>query len=395
MKNSDNYDVLIVGAGLTGATYAWILSNAGFRVKIVDKRDHVAGNAHTFFDKKSGAHIHAYGAHIFHTSNSSVWNFVRRFSNFNDYRHTVFSRHPNIGMVQLPFNLMTINQVFGMTLNPQEAREFIEGERVDIPNPKNLEEKALSLVGRRIYSVLIKDYTVKQWGVHPRKLPPEVITRLPFRFNYDSNYFNDKYQGIPTDGYTFLVERMLERCDVELGRDFNQIMKFRSCAGMKHAVEFTDRPYIIYTGAIDEFFDYKFSRLNWRSVDFVFETLEMNDFQGTSVVNEPSMVADYTRTIEFKHFTPERPDTGFTTIAREYSKETGPNDVPYYPTNLEEDRSVYAQYKEEASKLNGIDFAGRLGTYKYLDMHMAIGIALQDMDIVNRVRDWQKFRKPS
>lgn len=358
------YDVLLVGAGLFGATVSYILKSRGYKCLVIDKRQHIGGNVYT--ESVNGINVHKYGAHIFHTNDRRVWEFVNSFVEFNRYTNSPVANYKG-KLYNLPFNMNTFYQMWGVT-TPEEAKEMIEKQRREsgIINPRNLEEQAISLIGKDIYYTLIKDYTEKQWGRKATELPAFIIKRLPVRFTFDNNYFNDKYQGIPEGGYTKIIERMLEGVEVRLNTDyFGNREYFDSIA---------DR--IIYTGEIDRFFDYRFGHLEYRTVSFETELLEgISNYQGNAVVNYTDADTPYTRIIEHKHFEfGQQPDT---VISREYSKEWRLGDEPYYPVNDERNSDLYARYKALADGQGKVIFGGRLAEYKYYDMHQVIANALE------------------
>ncbi|QGZ13858.1 UDP-galactopyranose mutase [Rhizobium phage RL38J1] len=374
---SHQADVVIVGSGFTGATYAYELAKQGFKVLVIDKRDHIAGNAYT--ERRNGIDVHMYGAHIFHTPNKDIWDYVNVFGKFNDYRHKVLAKSGE-KIYSLPFTLKTMSEVYERDFEPHQARDFLKEEIADdmkefeIGGPTNLEEKAISLVGRKIYETLIKKYTMKQWNVDPKLLDQSIITRLPVRFNYNTDYFNDKYQGIPIDGYTALIENMIyDRRYIQIvtGVDYFDIRD-----------EMSKKPFVIYTGPIDKYFDYKFGKLAWRSVKF--RTMELgtiDDALGTAVMNYCDFSTPYTRAIEHKHFNP-LPEARGTIVSFEQSCE--PDEAngidPYYPIDLKEQRDILKQYEE--MKLfadHRVHICGRLGDFKYYDMHQAIGIVLKQI----------------
>lgn len=368
------YDYLIVGAGLYGATFANRMSAAGKRCLVIDKRSEVGGNCAT--ERKYGITVHKYGAHIFHTNDKEVWSFVNQFAQFKQFQNNVKAIYEE-RVYSLPFNMNTFEQVFGTT-TPDEAKKVIEAERSRVKldgEPKNLEEQALSLVGPIIYKCFIKDYTEKQWGRACNELPPDIIKRLPLRFTYDNNYFNDFYQGLPICGYTKLVENMLEalfcisNIEVQLNTDFYS-------KSLKDWLEIADN--IVFTGAIDEFFNYKFGELEWRSLTFKTTELSFNDnYQGCPVMNYCDKHSSHTRIIEHKHFLKE--ESPATIITAEYPQEYKRGLERYYPINNERNNTLYQMYAEEAAKLKNIIFGGRLGTYKYLDMDKVIRLAMDDV----------------
>lgn len=361
---SGKYDFLIVGTGLFGAVSAYLLKKKGRSVLLIDKRNHVGGNVYT--KNVNGINVHQYGAHIFHTSNKDVWQFVNSFVEFNRYTNSPVANYKG-RLYNLPFNMNTFYQMWGVK-TPEEAKAKIEELKAEyhIENPKNLEEQAISLIGKDIYETLIKGYTQKQWGRKCTDLPAFIIQRLPVRFTFDNNYFNDKYQGIPEGGYTALIERMLEGCDVRLGVDyFDRKEELDALA---------DR--IIYTGEIDRYFNYQYGHLQYRTVTFETELLEgVENYQGNAVVNYTDAETPYTRIIEHKHFEyGTQPDT---VISKEYSKEWQPGDEPYYPVNDTGNMELYARYKALADMQENVIFGGRLAEYKYYDMHKVIERAME------------------
>lgn len=358
----EKYDYLIVGAGLYGAVFAHEATKRGKRCLIIEKRDHIAGNIYTY--ECEGINVHNYGAHIFHTNNKDVWDYVNQFAVFNRYTNSPVANY-NGEIYNLPFNMNTFNKMWGV-ITPQEAAEKIEQQRKEagITEPKNLEEQAISLVGTDIYEKLIKGYTAKQWGRDCKDLPSFIIKRLPVRFTYDNNYFNALYQGIPVGGYTKMVENMLRGIEVRLNTDYlADKEKFDAIADN-----------VIYTGPVDAYFDYKLGTLQYRSVRFETELLDMENYQGNAVVNYTDYETPYTRIIEHKHF--EFGTQPKTVISREYSAEWQQGDEPYYPVNNDQNNGLYAQYKELADKEENVIFGGRLGEYKYYDMDKVIEVAL-------------------
>lgn len=376
MHDFQNVDLIIVGAGFYGATIAERVSNElGKNVLIIDRRSHIGGNAYSEFDQETGIEVHKYGAHLFHTPNATVWNYLNRFTSFTDYRHRVYSSYKD-QVYAMPINLGTICQFFGKRMSPAEARALVSSQAAELGDrvPENLEEKAISLIGRPLYDAFIKGYTAKQWQTNPRDLPASIITRLPVRYNFDNRYFNDPYEGLPTDGYTAIFERMLDnpRIQLLLNTDFFEV-KSSLPAGVP----------IIYTGPIDRYFDYSEGELGWRTIDFEQETLTTGDFQGTAVMNYADEAVPYTRILEFRHFNPERQyQNEKTVIVREYSRFAQRQDEPYYPIDTRGDKELFLRYKQRAAAEKNIHFGGRLGTYRYLDMHQAIGAALKAYDTV-------------
>jgi UDP-galactopyranose mutase len=365
-----DYKLLIVGSGFFGATIARkVADDLNLPVLVLERRDHVGGNAYSEVDDETGVEIHRYGSHLFHTSNDEVWDFLHQFTGFNNYRHRVFTRHGS-RVYTMPINLMTINNFFGLNLTPTRAREFVQEQAAaeGISQPRNLEEKAISLVGRRLYDAFIRSYTVKQWEVDPTELPADIIMRLPVRFSFNDFYFQDSYEGLPLVGYGELFRRMLshERIEVVTKCDF-----FEARDSISKAVP------VVYTGPIDRYFDYRFGELGWRTLDFEIERLDIDDFQGASVVNYPDPEVRFTRIHEFKHLHPERRHGSKTVIMREFSRFARTGDEPYYPIGRTADKIRYDQYRELAKAETNVIFGGRLGTYRYLDMHQAIAAALR------------------
>ena len=354
------YDYLIVGAGLFGAVCANELKKEGKKILVIDKRGHIAGNIYT--EKVEGINVHKYGAHIFHTSNKEVWDYINQFSEFNNYINSPIARYKN-ELYNLPFNMNTFTKLWNDVFTPEDAQKRIEEERKDgfVEEPKNLEEQAINLVGKTIYEKLIKGYTEKQWGKSCTELPSFIIKRLPVRFIFDNNYFNDRYQGIPMGGYTQIIEKMLDGTDVKLNYNF-----FEHKQELENVCE-----KIIYTGPIDEFFEYKFGPLEYRSVRFETEILDMPNFQGNAVVNYTARDVPYTRIIEHKHFEFLK-DAPKTVVSREYSSAWKLGDEPYYPVNDEKNNKLYEQYKTLAESEKNVYFGGRLGQYKYYDMDKVI-----------------------
>ena len=357
------YDYLIVVAGLFGAVFAHEAKEAGKTCLVIDKRNHIAGNIYT--DKVKDIDVHQYGAHIFHTSNETVWNYVNRFAKFNRYTNSPVANYKG-EIYNMPFNMNTFNKLWGV-VTPQEAQAKIEEQKAayHVENPQNLEEQAISLIGPDVYTKLVKGYTEKQWGKRATELPSFIIKRLPVRFTYDNNYFNDDYQGIPVEGYTKMIERMLDGVEVKLEEDF---LKNRE-AFMEQADK------IVYTGMIDEYYNYCYGELEYRSLNFETEVLEgVENYQGNAVVNYTEYEVPYTRIIEHKHFTyGTQPDT---VITREYPKTWSKGDEPYYPMNDEKNLNLYEKYTELAAKEGNVIFGGRLGMYKYYDMDDTIEAAL-------------------
>ncbi|MCR3747220.1 UDP-galactopyranose mutase [Lentzea californiensis] len=371
------YDLIVVGSGFFGLTVAErTASQLNKRVLVLERRDHIGGNAYSEAEPETGIEVHRYGAHLFHTSNKRVWEYVNEFTSFTSYQHRVFAMH-NGQAYQFPMGLGLLSQFVGRYMSPEDAKAYIaeQAAEIDTKDAQNLEEKAISLVGRPLYEAFIKAYTAKQWQTDPKELPAAVISRLPVRYNFDNRYFNDTYEGLPVDGYTAWLEKMADHpnIDVKLSTDYFDV-KDEIPAGTP----------VVYTGPVDRYFDYSEGWLGWRTLDFEQEVLPIGDFQGTPVMNYNDADVPYTRIHEFRHFHPEREYPGDkTVIVREFSRAAEKDDEPYYPINTAEDRTKLERYRElakkEAAERNVI-FGGRLGTYKYLDMHMAIGSALSVFD---------------
>ena len=363
-----HYDYLIVGAGLFGSVFAYEAKKRGKKVLVIDKRSHIGGNIYT--KEIEGIQVHQYGAHIFHTSNEKVWKYINQFATFNRYTNSPVARYKD-ELYNMPFNMNTFHAMWGVK-TPEEARNKIQEQirEAGITEPQTLEEQAISLVGKDIYEKLVKGYTEKQWGKRATELPAFIIRRLPVRFVYDNNYFNDTYQGIPVGGYTAIIEKMLEGLEVRLDTDF--------LAQRESLSEAADK--IVYTGMIDAYYDYCFGELEYRSLRFETELLDMENYQGNAVVNYTEYEIPYTRIIEHKHFEfqcqngTENPKT---VITREYPHVWSRGDEPYYPMNDEKNSAVYSRYKEKAEGEKNIIFGGRLGMYRYFDMHQVIEAALE------------------
>jgi UDP-galactopyranose mutase len=370
----ENVKYLVVGAGFFGSVIAErVAEDKGERVVIIDKRDHIGGTSYSESDRETGIEYHKYGSHIFHTSIEDVWKYINRFDKFNSYRHKVLTTYNN-KIYQMPINLETINTFYGVSLKPSEAEKFIrsEVEKENIKAPTNLEDKAISLIGRPLYEAFIKGYTLKHWGTDPKNLPPDIITRLPVRLNYKSDYFDDPWQGIPFEGYGQLFQRMLSHRNIDLytNTDYSSI---------RHLIP--SDCCIIYTGRVDQFFDYKHGELGWRTLSFERKVYQVDDYQGTAVMNYAEGSIPYTRTHEFKHFHEERNySRERTLIFREYSKELAGDDDPYYPMNTPKDKDIYKKYQEEIEKNENVIFGGRLAAYRYLNMDQTIASALKTYD---------------
>lgn len=387
------YDLIVVGSGFFGLTVAeQAASELGKRVLVVEKRSHIGGNAYSENEPETGIEVHKYGAHLFHTSNERVWEYVNRFTDFTDYQHRVFAMHDGTAY-QFPMGLGLINQFFGRYYSPAEAKKLIEEQRegLDPAAATNLEERGIALIGKPLYDAFVKHYTAKQWQTDPTDLPPEIISRLPVRYTFNNRYFNDTYEGLPVDGYAAWLEKMAEheRIDVRLDTDWFEVRD-------EVRAENPDAP-VVYTGPLDQYFDYAEGRLGWRTLDFEQEVLEVGDFQGTPVMNYNDADVPYTRIHEFRHFHPERSEypSDRTVIVKEYSRFASEDDEVYYPINTPEDREKLEAYRrlaaEEAEQHNVL-FGGRLGTYQYLDMHMAIAAALTLFD--NQLRPFFESGEP-
>ena len=387
------YDLIVVGSGFFGLTVAeQAASELGKRVLVVEKRSHIGGNAYSENEPETGIEVHKYGAHLFHTSNERVWEYVNRFTDFTDYQHRVFAMHDGTAY-QFPMGLGLINQFFGRYYSPEEAKTLIEEQRegLDPAAATNLEERGIALIGKPLYDAFVKHYTAKQWQTDPTELPPEIISRLPVRYTFNNRYFNDTYEGLPVDGYAAWLEKMAEheRIDVRTDTDWFEVRD-------EVRAENPNAP-VVYTGPLDQYFDYAEGRLGWRTLDFEQEVLEVGDFQGTPVMNYNDADVPYTRIHEFRHFHPERSEypSDKTVIVKEYSRFASEDDEVYYPINTPEDREKLEAYRrlaaEEAEQHNVL-FGGRLGTYQYLDMHMAIAAALTLFD--NQLRPFFESGEP-
>jgi UDP-galactopyranose mutase len=353
----------IIGAGFTGAVLAKEFSKQGHTIKVFDSRSHIAGNCYTEIDQKTDIITHNYGPHIFHTDNEEVWNYVNQLSEFIPFVNRVKTTTKG-AVYSLPINLHTINQFFNKTFNPFEAEKFIKSISDDkISKPLSFEEQALKFVGEDLYKAFFEGYTLKQWGISPKELPASILQRLPIRFNYDDNYFNHKYQGIPKNGYTPIVKSLLDNLNIEI--ILNSTFKSEDSLNYDH---------VFYTGSIDSYFDYKFGNLGYRTLDFIKEYHD-GDYQGCAVMNYGDMETPYTRISEHKHFSPWNKHEK-TIIYKEYSRECSRNDIPYYPIRLVNEKSLLKKYIEEAMTLKNVSFLGRLGTYRYLDMDKTIEEAL-------------------
>lgn len=362
------YNFLVVGSGLFGSICAHELKKRGYRILLIEKRDHLAGNIYT--EDYKGIQVHKYGAHIFHTNNKTVWDYINSFAEFNRFINSPLANYKN-KLFNLPFNMNTFYQLWGVK-TPKEACEKIEEQKklYHIENPKNLEEQAISLIGRDIYEILIKGYTEKQWGRKATELPPFIINRLPVRFTFDNNYFNDKYQGIPIGGYTQIIEKMLEGIEVKLNTDFFE--------NKEKNLELAEK--VIYTGPIDKFYDYQYGALEYRSLSFENEIINESNYQGNAVINYTEYEIPYTRIIEHKHF--DYVETDYSIITKEYPRDWKIGDEAYYPINDEKNAILFKKYKKLADQEKLIYFGGRLAEYKYYDMHNVIENALNFINTI-------------
>ena len=376
----NSYDLIVVGTGFFGLTIAERAARElDKKVLMIERRSHLGGNAYSEIEPETGIEVHKYGAHLFHTSNKRVWDYVNRFTDFTDYQHRVFAMHDGTAY-QFPMGLGLINQFFGKYYSPDEAKELIEKqcEGKDPAEAENLEEKGIALIGKPLYEAFVKHYTAKQWQTDPKDLPASIISRLPVRYTFNNRYFNDTYEGLPVDGYAAWLENMAadDRIEVRLDTDWFDVRD-------ELRAQSPDAP-VVYTGPLDRYFDFAEGDLGWRTLDFDLEVKDTGDFQGTPVMNYNDPDVDYTRIHEFRHFHPERDyQTDKTVIMKEYSRFAEKGDEPYYPINTPEDRDRLKAYRERAAKEareNKVLFGGRLGTYQYLDMHMAIGAALSMFD---------------
>ncbi|MEV6229452.1 UDP-galactopyranose mutase [Saccharopolyspora shandongensis] len=372
------YDLIVVGSGFFGLTIAErAATQLDKRVLVLDRRDHIGGNAYSEAEPETGIEVHRYGAHLFHTSNKRVWDYVNQFTEFTDYQHRVFTKYQG-QIYSFPMNLGLLGQFFGRSFTPDEAKALVaeQASEIDTADAQNLEEKAISLIGRPLYEAFVRGYTAKQWQTDPKELPAAVISRLPVRYNFNNRYFNDSFEGLPVEGYTAWLQKMADHPNIEVrvNTDFFDV----------RAELPADVP-VVYTGPLDRYFDFAEGELGWRTLDFETEVVQTGDFQGTSVMNYADQEVPYTRIHEFRHFHPERDyyPKDKTVVVREYSRAAESGDEPYYPINTPEDRQKLEAYRELAkkeAKERKVVFGGRLGTYKYLDMHMAIGSALSMFD---------------
>ena len=372
-------DLVVVGSGFFGLTVAQQIAQEHDRkVLVIDRRHHIGGNAYSEDEPQTGIEVHRYGAHLFHTSNERVWEYVNRFTTFTSYVHRVYTSHQG-EVYPMPINLGTINQFFRAAYSPDEARALIAEQAAELEGrtPANFVEKGISLIGRPLYEAFIAHYTAKQWQTSPEELSADIISRLPVRYTYDNRYFNDTHEGLPTDGYTRWLERMADHPNIEVRLETD----FFDTSQPVNKDNVVGNVPVVYTGPVDKYFDYSAGRLGWRTLDFEQEVLPTGDFQGTPVMNYPDEDVPYTRIHEFRHFHPERDyPTDKTVVMREFSRFAEGEDEPYYPVNTAGDRDGLLKYRDLAKAERGVLFGGRLGTYKYLDMHMAIGSALSMVD---------------
>lgn len=378
-------DLVVVGSGLFGLTIAERVANdLGREVVIVEKRQHIGGNAYSEFEEETGIEVHKYGAHLFHTSNERVWEYVNRFTAFTNYVHKVYTVHKG-EVYPMPVNLGTMNQFFNAAMGPAEARALVaeQSQELGDKEPANFVEKGISLVGRPLYEAFFMNYTAKQWQTAPEDLPASIVSRLPVRYNYDNRYFSDTHEGLPVDGYAAWLERMAASPNITLLLDTDFFDDSHEYSRDKVVGEVP----VVYSGPIDRYFDYAHGDLAWRTVELEKEVLPIEDFQGTSVMNYADMDVPFTRIHEFRHFHPERDyPKDKTVIYREYSRFANRDDEPYYPINTDEDREKLLQYRAAAKQEPNVLFGGRLGSYKYFDMHMAIGAALSAYD--NKIKPY-------
>ena len=371
MPDLQNADLIVVGSGFYGLTIAERAARQlGLRVLVLERRAHIGGNAWSEIDRNTGIEVHTYGSHLFHTNSQEVWDYLQRFSGFSSYRHHVFTIHKG-RVYPMPIGLATICAFFSRSFRPSESRALLTEHAAELAGrePSNLEEKAISLIGRPLYEAFIRGYTIKQWQTDPRQLPANIITRLPVRYTFDQRYFSDKFEGLPLDGYFRIFERMAAALGIE-------IMTYVDYFDLVEQIS-EDKP-VVYTGPVDRFFKFCYGHLGWRTLHFERELVPVGDFQGTAVMNYADEDVPFTRIHEFRHLHPERTyQEESTVIFREYSRFAGPSDEPYYPINTPADRARYDAYRKLADAEPNVLFGGRLGTYRYLDMHQAIGAALK------------------
>jgi UDP-galactopyranose mutase len=366
--------ILIVGAGLYGSVCAYELGMAGHECHVIDKRDHVGGNIYTKFCPEAQCHEHIYGAHIFHTNSEKIWKYINQFSDFNHYVNRVKVKYAN-NIYSFPINLFTLYQIYGVQ-NPEAAKKCLENDLITNENPQNMEEYCLNIIGRKLYSIFIEGYTHKQWDRHPKQLPSDIIKRIPIRLNFDDNYFNDKYQGIPVGGYTRIIEKMLSKAFVELNTDYFK----------KDRMYLNDFDHVIFSGSVDEYFNYKYGVLEYRSLKFERQIISINDFQGAAVINYTDKKIPWTRIIEHKHFDMNL-SANKTVIYKEYPDEWAPGKMQFYPIVDHKNKLLFKQYQNEMLQLSNVSFGGRLGDFQYYDMHQVIGAALHfTSEFLNQVR---------
>lgn len=371
MPDFADFNLVIAGAGFYGLTIAHQAARKlGLKVLVIEKRNHIGGNAHSAIDSTTGIEAHVYGSHLFHCNSPEIWDYLNGFTTFTDYRHHVLTNHAG-KIYTMPINLGTICGFFGKAFTPDEAKALIATQRseISVDGANNLEDKAIALIGRPLYEAFIRDYTAKQWQTNPRDLPADIITRLPVRFNFNARYFNDRFEGLPSEGYFTIFKRMVDHPNIKimLKTDFFEIKP-----------QLPEGVPVIYTGPIDRYFDFKQGNLSWRTLDFEREVVPTGDYQGTSVMNYADETVPYTRIHEFRHLHPERDyQKEKTLIYRECSRFAQKQDEPYYPVNTPQDKKLFAAYRKLAQREKNVIFGGRLGTYRYLDMHQAIGAALK------------------
>jgi UDP-galactopyranose mutase len=371
--NLNDYKVVVVGAGFFGLTIAdMCVKKLNVKVAVIEKRNHIGGNAWSYVDDETNIIVHKYGSHLFHTSNKRVWEYVNSFAKFNEYKHKVWTIHRD-QLFSMPINLQTIAQLTGKFMSPEEARAWVELHTEDRSETEvNFETKAIKAIGYPLYDALIKGYTHKQWNVDPQLLPESIFSRLPIRFDLNNDYFNDVYQGLPENGYGELFERMIDHKNIDVFLNTNYF---------EHKGSIRNDHIVVYTGPIDEYFDYTKGKLGWRTLDFTYEKIASSDFQGSSVINYADKNIPWTRIHEYKHLHPERNvNPNMTLISHEFSREALEADEPYYPINTERDRETLSKYRDLIKSEVNVWFGGRLGSYKYLDMHMAIASALTAFD---------------
>jgi UDP-galactopyranose mutase len=372
----ENIDLIVVGSGLFGSVTAEQASRDGFKVAVVENRKHIGGNCYTEDDPTTGINVHKYGPHIFHTNSDKIWDYIRQFSDFNNYTHKAKTK-VNGQLYPFPINLETINKFGNKNWTPAEAGKWLSLVRMQaIEDPANFEEQAIALIGRELYEVFYKGYTLKQWETDPKELPASVARRIPVRTNYNDRFYNHKYEAMPVNGYTPIFERMLghENIQLYLNTDWFSVRSARDPGQL-----------VVYTGALDRYFDYCFGKLTWRTLDFDWQVHNVGDYQGVCQVNYPGLDVEHTRIIEHRYFHPERNyDPNRTIIHKEYSRQAEGNDVPYYPVNKAEDQARYEKYRDLAEQDPTVIFGGRLGEYKYYDMHQVIGSALSTYS--NRIK---------